>query len=56
MQSVDIEQIKDITKTVIDTYNDSKNRGLKYKTPNEVYDNRVSLIKARRPSQRMSTQ
>ena len=26
-------------KTVVDTYNDSNNRGLKYKTPNEVYNN-----------------
>ena len=25
-------------KTVVDTYNDNSNRGLKYKTPNEVYD------------------
>ena len=33
------DNIKDVIKTVIDTYNDSNNRGLKYKTPNEVYDN-----------------
>jgi hypothetical protein len=26
-------------KTVVDTYNDSSNRGLKYKTPNEVFNN-----------------
>jgi len=33
------DNIKDVMKTVIDTYNDSANRGLKYKTPNEVFNN-----------------
>ena len=33
------DNIKDVMKTVIETYNDSSHRGLKNKTPNEVYNN-----------------
>ena len=33
------DNIKDVMTSVIDTYNDSSNRGLKNRTPNEVYDN-----------------
>ena len=33
------DNIKDVMSSVIDTYNDSSNRGLKNKTPNEVYEN-----------------
>ena len=33
------ENIKDVIKSVIETYNDSNHRGLKNKTPNEVYNN-----------------
>ena len=31
-------------KTVVDTYNDSSNRGLKYKTPNEVFNNQDNQL------------
>ena len=33
------DNIKDVMTSVIDTYNDSSNRGLKNRTPNEVYEN-----------------
>ena len=33
------DNIKDVIKSVIETYNDSNHRGLKNKTPNEVYNN-----------------
>ena len=33
------DNIKDVMKSVIDTYNDSSHRGLNNKTPNEVYKN-----------------
>ncbi len=31
--------IKNAMKSVIDTYNDSRHRGLKYKTPHEGFNN-----------------